>query len=128
VDLLGAPYQTQDNFSTQFSFDGFSYEVVAAVADDPPIADAGVDQKVTALTTVTLDGRGSSDPDGVSLKYAWSFISRPTGSAATLAGPATQRPSFVADRVGAYRIKLTVSDGALEDEDTVTVTARSPFD
>jgi len=101
------------------------FTITVTPVNNPPTADAGVDQTATALTTVSLDGSGSSDPDGDSLEYDWSFISRPTNSTATLAGATTSTPSFPADRVGTYQIKLTVSDGLLESVDTVTVTVPS---
>ena len=40
-----------------------------------PSADAGSDQTVSAGSTVTLDGTGSSDPDGDTITYSWSHTS-----------------------------------------------------
>jgi fibronectin type 3 domain-containing protein len=88
-----------------------------------PNAAAGADQSVSAGSTVTLNGAGSSDADGDGLTYRWSFVSRPAGSGAALVFPFTVGPSFVADITGSYVISLIVSDGTVTDYDTVMVTA-----
>jgi len=77
-----------------------------------PVADAGADQTLTATgatTSVTLDGSGSSDPDGDALTYSWS-------NGATGATPT------VALTKGTHVLSLTVSDGEESDTDEVTIT------
>lgn len=41
------------------------------VAEQIPIADAGFSYATTEGTTITLNGSGSSDPDGTIVSYAW---------------------------------------------------------
>ncbi len=81
--------------------------------------DAGPDQSVAVGTTVALDGSRSTG----ALTYAWTFVERPIGSAATLANPATAEPTFVADAPGTFRVRLVASNGARSAEDEVLVTA-----
>ncbi len=88
----------------------------------PPVANAGADQTVYATQTVTLDGSASTDPDGQALTYAWSFVSRPTGSTASIAGATNVKPTFVPDRDGSYIVQLIVKDGQLSSSpDTVEI-------
>ena len=93
----------------------------------PPAANAGPDQTVNTGQTVTLNGSASSDPDGNPLTYAWTFVSRPTGSAATLTGATTVNPSFVADRFGSYTARLVVNDGLVASaaDDVIVSTQNS---
>jgi hypothetical protein len=95
-----------------------------AAGNTPPVADAGDDQTVLVGNLVQLDGGGSSDANGDALTYAWSFTSRPDGSAAALSDPAAVNPTFTADLQGDYVVSLTVSDGkATSAPDNVTITA-----
>jgi PKD domain/Beta-propeller repeat len=75
------------------------------VVNRAPTANAGPDQQVNAdgacRASVTLDGRGSSDPDGDPLSYAWS------GGF----GSATGVTPTISASVGTETIVLTVSDG-----------------
>lgn len=85
-------------------------------SNNPPTANAGMDQTVECDTTsdsVTLDGTGSSDPDGDILTYSW------TGAFGTAsgAGPAVTLP------VGVHTVTLTVDDGnGGTDSDDVVIT------
>ena len=95
--------------------------------NQPPIANAGPDQSVTAGTTVQLTGAGSSDPEGGALSYAWTFTSRPAGSAAAFNNSTFASPTFFADRKGTYEAQLIVTDGGTPPlasaPDTVQITA-----
>ena len=104
--------------------DRVTLTVVGAGDNRAPVANAGIDQNVPAGTTVTLDGSASADPDGNLITYAWSLEGGPAGSGATISDPASPRPSFVADKGGAYTVALVVSDGTLSSvADRVVVTA-----
>jgi len=81
--------------------------------NQPPVADAGRDQTVSVSQLVTLDGSASTDPEGESLSYSWSFVARPAGSTAALTGATSVRPTFSPDRQGDYVLQLSVHDGAL---------------
>ncbi|HEY3528742.1 MAG TPA: S8 family serine peptidase [Nocardioides sp.] len=86
--------------------------------NQPPVANAGPDQRVvankkTGLGSFTLDGRGSSDPDGTVTAYTWSLGGVAVGSGSTLT---------LMRGIGTYTFTLTVTDdGGLTATDTVTV-------
>ena len=89
--------------------------------DNPPIAKAGADQNVSTGATVTLDGSGSSDPEGKPLTYAWSQTSGPS---VTLSGDKTVKATFKPTTAGTYEFKLSVSDGGASAEDSVQVVVK----
>jgi len=88
-----------------------------------PVANAGPDQGGKALgSTVTLNGSASSDANGDSLTYSWSFTSRPSGSTAALSSTTSVSPTFTVDLHGDYVVRLVVNDGALNSApDSVTI-------
>lgn len=87
-----------------------------------PTANAGPDQSSEVGLLITLDGTGSSDPDGDTITYAWEFESKPSDSQVSLSDGSAKNPTFTADVIGDYVVNLVVSDGtASSDPDTVTV-------
>ena len=57
-----------------------------------------------------LDGTGSCDADGDSLRAQWELISAPAGSAWSLTDVDSWTPRLFVDRPGPYRVRLTVTD------------------
>ena len=96
--------------------------VMISTVNLAPIADAGEDQAVYVGDLVTLDGSGSSDPDGDPLTYRWAFTVVPEGSDANLDDPNSVNPTFTVDLPGTYVVSLVVNDGTEDSEpDTVTI-------
>ena len=101
--------------------------VVVTASNRAPFADAGSDQSVFLGAGASLTAAASSDPDGDTLTYEWSFASRPAGSAAALAGGSSVAASFTPDVVGDYTVSLTVTDPAgASATDTVVVSVYTP--
>ncbi len=96
--------------------------VTVNAGNRPPTADAGPDQTVTdtdgnGSESVTLDGSGSTDPDGTIVGYVWTEGGNQI---------ATGMTATVSLAVGSHTITLTVTDNAgatATDQATVTVNA-----
>ena len=90
--------------------------------NQPPAANAGPDQNVNQGVSVTLDGTGSTDPDGGILAYSWLQTG---GSPVTLDNPDSAQPRFLANTGGASSslvFRLTVTDpGGLSASDQCSV-------
>jgi hypothetical protein len=111
ADVAGS-YVAQLIVSDQYNSSAPS-TVTVSTQIAPPTANAGPNQTITTGATVQLDGSHSTDPNGFTLTYQWSFVSVPAGSSATLVNPTTVNPTFVADKVGDYVVQLIVNDGHL---------------
>lgn len=91
-------------------------------ANQPPTADAGVDQIVDEGTTVNLSGMGT-DNDGTIDSYQWQ---QDSGTSVSIVGDDTANASFTAPEVATsedlvIRLTVTDNDGAT-GSDTVTIT------
>jgi len=94
-------------------------------ANQVPTANAGADQSVTdaddsGAEVVTLDGSGSSDPEGPIASFSWAEGATSLGSTASV------NPSLA---VGIHTITLTVTDGdgaTATDQVVITVNAAPP--
>jgi hypothetical protein len=105
------------NFSQSWANYEIPFVATAAAADLEPTADAGVDQSVAVGQTVALNGASSSDDNTptADLDFAWSFVSKPDGSEASIANPALGSTSFVTDMPGDYVVQLVVTDNLGQD-------------
>lgn len=95
--------------------------ILIVLPNQPPTADAGGDQVVLVGEQVQLDGRGSSDPDGDALSYAWTVLTRPAESQSELSNPASRTPLLPIDAPGIYEVRLVVDDGTFQAEDVVEI-------
>ncbi len=91
-------------------------------SNNAPIADAGPDDTTPDTVLISLDGTGSSDPDGDSFTFSWIKLSGPAG---TFVDTTTATPDYTPDigGLGDAIFQLTVTDikGA-SHTDTVTIT------
>jgi hypothetical protein len=96
--------------------------------NQPPVANAGANQVVGPGAFVSLDGRGSYDPDGGTItSYRWQQIAgSPT---VTLSGANTATPSFIApvaiiDTTLTFQLTVTDSDQGASSSSTVNVSVQ----
>ena len=96
---------------------------VILLPNGAPTANAGMDHTVNGGTLVTLDGGGSTDPEGLPLTYQWV---QTAGTLVPLTDPNTAQATFAAPYSAGplvLEFTLTVSDDyGAQATDTVTVT------
>jgi hypothetical protein len=88
-----------------------------ASGNQPPTANAGPDQSVDELTSVSLNGSGS-DPESGAISYLWSQVSGPavTLSATNIANPTFTAPSVSSDGIVRLRLRVTDDQGAFAED------------
>lgn len=122
-----------------FTLGGYSVDTASFPGPSgnvPPTANAGAD--VTGIdpgTPLTLDGSGSTDPDGTVVGYSWRLVSKSDPAAPTpaLSSTTVQKPTYTAPPYSGdvtYTWGLTVTDnsGAPSTEDTVAHTVLQASD
>ena len=95
--------------------------VTITVQDRAPTAMAGSNSSVLPGNTYTLDGSGSSDPDGDTITYAWT---QTAGTPVTLDTSVVGKATFTAPlQPGVLQFSLVVNDGELSSQpSTVMIT------
>lgn len=96
-------------------------DVLAQTANNPPTANAGVDQTIAFGAVANLDATGSTDPDADLLSFQWSLVSAPAGSAPMLSNEQVAQPTLITDMVGTYVYRVTVNDEQTSASDNVTI-------
>ena len=126
-----------DPSSSNVSLGSPSTEEVLILDDDAavnerPVADAGPDQTVAEGVLVTLDGSGSTDPEGGALSYSWV---QDRGETVTLSDSSVAQPTFTSpvglSRDAELSFTLVVTDdtdqtSAISDTVLITVEASNP--
>ncbi|MBM3927504.1 MAG: hypothetical protein FJ335_03460 [Sphingomonadales bacterium] len=101
--------------------------ITSSRSNSAPVANAGKDQTVFTRSTVTVDGRASTDADGDTLTYDWNLTAKPAGSSATLSSRTQPVATFTADLVGTYVATLIVNDGRVNSAPvTVAISVIAP--
>ena len=101
----------------------------AATVNNPPVSVTAGNKISYTGEIVSFDGSGSYDPEGVSLTYNWTLLTKPAGSSASLTSTSTAKPAITPDQVGSYTVQLVVSDGISSSRASITsVTVEPPLE
>jgi hypothetical protein len=76
------------------------------------------DRRAPIIRTATVTG--GTGPT----TYAWSFTSRPSGSAATPVGTTSAKVSFVPDKPGDYVLQCAIVNNSISSSDSTKITVR----
>lgn len=127
ADIVGAYVVTLVVNDGKVDSDVSTVIINVSFPNTAPVANAGTELTVRTGRLLTLGGSASSDADGNTLSYAWSFTSKPAGSNAVLSDTTSSHPTFTPDIDGSYVINLVVNDGKIDSAQSV-VTIKSVTD
>lgn len=99
--------------------DKVTIEIIAQDGALKPVAKIAIPASPKIATDVVLDGSTSLAPKGataVTLTYAWTLKTKPTGSTAALPATPGAKPTFKADLEGKYTFELKVNDGTTDSD------------
>ncbi len=85
-------------------------------SNQPPVADAGIDQNTSVYQSILLDGSGSYDPHGDTLQYKWDF-----GDGASTNWQINSNANHAYSQIGNFTVNLTVSDGKFKVSDSCII-------
>jgi hypothetical protein len=107
----------------EFTSETDEVSITIQQANTPPSANAGPDVTITGLSTSSLQGSLSSDPEGDNLTFEWQQVS---GQAVSLSDTQVANPSFTAPNQNTSLIfSLTVNDGEFSATNNVLVTIQA---
>ena len=106
-------------YATAVAYGAGIIEEFVVEATQPPVADAGGPYEEEACQIVTLDGSGSSDPNGTVEFYEWDFTD--DGAFDIVNAEATYEHAYNDVFVGQVRLRVTDDEG-FTGEDTADVT------
>lgn len=92
-----------------------------APANVAPIARTAPPQSVVLGQDAVLDASTSSDANGDTLRFSWSWVSKPAGSLASFDQNTSDKPRFNVDVAGLYVASVVVSDGKASSESALAV-------
>jgi hypothetical protein len=99
---------------------------VTFIGDAPAlVVDVGPSTTAPWRHVIHLTGTYSVEPT-IPVTLQWQLLAVPAGSVASLTGPGTLTPSFFADVLGDYVIRLTVTTPYSSQTATLTITAIVP--
>ncbi|MEP6675902.1 MAG: PKD domain-containing protein [Ferruginibacter sp.] len=111
--------------SSQFGYINVIDISIASSGNQPPVANAGTDRTIVLpKDSVVLNGNGSYDPEGGTIKYKWTKISGPVSYQVN--NDSIASPAITNLQQGIYQFELKVTDnGNLSAKDTVAVTVNA---
>jgi hypothetical protein len=94
----------------------FTVQETLSLSNDKPIAVIDGSGNVPLGQQLYLNGNLSSDPNGDSLSYRWTLVSKPEGSIVVGGSRTDAAFSATPDVAGEYEIELIVNDGQLDSD------------